>query len=100
MLELPSPQRRQKVCLRSNEGQLMNKTSIEWAIYTWNVLRGCSWTSPGYDHCYAEEIARRFGKAGQAYEGTYDYQADSWSGEVFFDTSTSWLNRSKCGSRS
>jgi protein gp37 len=62
----------------------MNKTGIEWCTYTWNCLRGCSWMSPGYDHCYAEQIARRFGHAGQAYEGAYDYEADSWSGQVFF----------------
>jgi protein gp37 len=62
----------------------MNKTGIEWCTYTWNVLRGCSWASPGCDHCYAEQIAKRFGKAGQPYEGCYDYQADSWSGEVKF----------------
>ena len=48
------------------------------------MLRGCSWASPGCNHCYAEQIAKCFGKAGQPYEGTYDYQADSWSGEVFF----------------
>jgi protein gp37 len=63
----------------------MNKTGIEWCTMTWNVLRGCSWASPGCDHCYAEAIAKRFGKPGQPYEGTYDYQADSWSGEIRFE---------------
>ena len=62
----------------------MNKTSIELATHTWNVLRGCSWASPGCDRCYTEQIAKRFGKAGLPYEGCYDYQADSWSGEVHF----------------
>jgi protein gp37 len=62
----------------------MNKTGIEWCSMTWNVLRGCSWASPGCDHCYAEQIAKRFGKPGLPYEGTYDYQADSWSGKVRF----------------
>lgn len=47
-------------------------------------MRGCSWASPGCDHCYAESIARRFGHAGQVFEGAYDYQAGSWSGQVTF----------------
>jgi protein gp37 len=43
------------------------KTTIEWtknddgsAGRTWNVVTGCDKTSPGCDHCYAENIARRF----------------------------------------
>jgi protein gp37 len=42
-------------------------TSIEWtrnddgsAGRTWNVVTGCDKVSPGCDHCYAENIARRF----------------------------------------
>jgi protein gp37 len=62
----------------------MNKTGIEWCSMTWNCLRGCSWASLGCDHCYAETIAKRFGKPGQPYEGTYDYSGKSWSGEVMF----------------
>ncbi len=62
----------------------MNKTGIEWATMSWNCLRGCSWASPGCNHCYAEAIARRFGRQGQPYEGCYDYQAGSWSGAVKF----------------
>ena len=62
----------------------MNMTSIEWCTMTWNCLRSCSWMSPGCDHCYAESIALRFGHAGQPFEGTYDYQANSWSGQFTF----------------
>jgi protein gp37 len=62
----------------------MNKTGIEWCSMTWNTLRGCSWASPGCNNCYAEAIAKRFGKPGQPYDGCYDYQADSWSGVVKF----------------
>jgi protein gp37 len=40
-------------------------TSIEWTNKTWNPVTGCTKVSPGCDHCYAENIARRFagGKA-------------------------------------
>ena len=62
----------------------MNKTGIEWATMTWNCLRGCSWVSSGCDLCYAETIAKRFGKPGQVFHGTYDYQTESWSGDLFF----------------
>lgn len=46
---------------------LSTKTSIEWTRNddgsegkTWNVVTGCDKISPGCDHCYAENIARRF----------------------------------------
>ncbi len=32
---------------------------IEWTGSTWNPITGCSKTSPGCDHCYAERMARR-----------------------------------------
>ena len=40
----------------------MNTNSgIEWTDgLTWNPIRGCSRTSPGCVHCYAEQIAARF----------------------------------------
>lgn len=38
----------------------MKKTKIEWCDYTWNPVEGCSWASPGCDHCYAAAMARRF----------------------------------------
>jgi len=46
---------------------MSTKTTIEWtknddgsAGRTWNVVSGCDKISPGCDHCYAENIARRF----------------------------------------
>lgn len=46
---------------------MSTKTTIEWtknddgsAGRTWNVVTGCDKVSPGCDHCYAENIARRF----------------------------------------
>lgn len=38
----------------------MNKTKIEWADMTWNVVTGCL---HGCDYCYARRIAERFGLA-------------------------------------
>lgn len=36
------------------------RTPIEWTDATWNPLRGCSRVSAGCEHCYAEQVARRF----------------------------------------
>ncbi len=45
----------------------MSTTTIEWARNadgtagrTWNPVTGCTKVSPGCEHCYAENIARRF----------------------------------------
>ncbi|MEU3899787.1 phage Gp37/Gp68 family protein [Streptomyces sp. NPDC045251] len=38
----------------------MTTTKIEWADRVWNPVTGCTKVSPGCDHCYAENIARRF----------------------------------------
>lgn len=38
------------------------KTGIEWTDSTWNPILGCSRVSEGCRHCYAEAIARRFGR--------------------------------------
>ncbi len=37
----------------------MAKTSIEWADYTFNHIRGCTEVSPACDHCYAREMSKR-----------------------------------------
>lgn len=37
----------------------MQDTSITWADWTWNPIRGCSRISPGCQHCYAEALAAR-----------------------------------------
>jgi len=35
------------------------KSDIEWTDYTWNPITGCSKTSAGCRHCYAEKMAFR-----------------------------------------
>ena len=39
----------------------MNSTKIRWATVTWNPVFGCSKVSAGFRHCYAEQLALRFG---------------------------------------
>lgn len=42
-----------------------DKTGIEWTDATWNPVTGCDHVSPGCDHCYAEQMAKRLaGRAG------------------------------------
>lgn len=40
-------------------------SSIEWTESTWNPVTGCTKTSPGCAHCYAERMARRLQAMGQ-----------------------------------
>ena len=43
-------------------GHLINGSQprgIEWTDATWNPVTGCTRTSPGCDHCYAERMAKR-----------------------------------------
>jgi protein gp37 len=35
-------------------------TNISWAHHTWNPWQGCTWASPGCDHCYMYAWAERF----------------------------------------
>lgn len=52
----------------------MNRTSIEWTDFTSNPLKfrnaagevvwGCVHASPGCQHCYAETLAKRYGRGG------------------------------------
>jgi protein gp37 len=37
------------------------KTSISWTDSTWNPTTGCTKVSAGCEHCYAEQIVRRWG---------------------------------------
>jgi protein gp37 len=62
----------------------MNKTGIEWCSMSWNVLRGCSWASPGCDRCYAEQIAVRFSKPGQPFQHVVDKDTKTWNGTLEF----------------
>ena len=39
-------------------------TKIEWCDHTFNPWYGCTKVSPGCDHCYAENITKRFKMAG------------------------------------
>lgn len=41
-------------------------SKIEWTSKTWNPVAGCTWASPGCDHCYAATMTRRLEKMGQA----------------------------------
>ena len=41
-------------------------TKIEWSDSVWNPLAGCTWASPGCDHCYAAVMARRLGFMAEA----------------------------------
>lgn len=43
----------------------MAKSTIEWTESTWNPVTGCTKTSPGCKHCYAERMAKRLHAMGQ-----------------------------------
>lgn len=38
---------------------MSSASRIEWTDATWNPVTGCTRTSPGCDHCYAERMAKR-----------------------------------------
>ncbi len=40
-------------------------SKIEWTEATWNPVTGCTKTSPGCGHCYAERMAKRLQAMGQ-----------------------------------
>lgn len=46
-----------------------DRTGISWTDATWNPIRGCSRVSEGCRNCYAENVAARFSRPGQPYEG-------------------------------
>jgi protein gp37 len=39
---------------------MSDRSPIEWADATWNLVRGCIKISPGCKNCYAERFAERF----------------------------------------
>lgn len=49
----------------------MSLTKIEWSDRVWNPVTGCTKVSPGCDHCYAENIARRFA-GGKSFPNGFD----------------------------
>ena len=44
---------------------MANRSDIEWTESTWNPLTGCTKTSLGCRHCYAERMAKRLKAMGQ-----------------------------------
>ena len=44
----------------------MAKSKIEWTEASWNPVTGCTKISPGCQNCYAERMAYRLQKMGQA----------------------------------
>ncbi|SLN77274.1 DUF5131 family protein [Oceanibacterium hippocampi] len=56
-------------------------SKIEWTDATWNPIRGCSRVSQGCVNCYAERVAARFSKPGQAYAGVIDRHG-RWNGRI------------------
>src|ERR1700687_5932608 len=45
---------------------MADTTHIEWTDATWNPVTGCTKISPGCKHCYAERLAHRLERMGQA----------------------------------
>lgn len=55
-----------------------DKSSIEWTDATWNPSTGCTHVSAGCDHCYAEVLALRLQRMGQAkYSNGFTYTEHS-----------------------
>ena len=45
---------------------MATNSHIEWTDATWNPVTGCTKISPGCKHCYAERLANRLQRMGQA----------------------------------
>lgn len=45
---------------------MATNSHIEWTDATWNPVTGCTKISPGCKHCYAERLANRLMRMGQA----------------------------------
>lgn len=43
---------------------MADNSRIEWTESTWNPVTGCTKTSPGCKHCYAERMAKRLAAMG------------------------------------
>lgn len=60
-----------------------DRTAIPWTDATWNPIVGCSKTSPGCAHCYAETMGRRLRAMGRPeYQDAHDGQG--WTGRTVF----------------
>ena len=62
---------------------MADRTTIEWTDATWNVVNGCSVTSPGCKHCYAMKQAHRVACRRGLTEKTAGGMV--WTGEVRFN---------------
>jgi protein gp37 len=52
---------------------MASNSPIEWTGSTWNPVTGCDKISPGCKHCYAEKLALRLQRMGQAnYQNGFD----------------------------
>lgn len=52
-------------------------SKIEWTDHTWNAWIGCEEINPACDHCYAREMAQRYGWAKWGPDGTRRITAPS-----------------------
>lgn len=87
MISEPQPPQQVDAANRAGKKKSMaERTTIEWTEATWNPTRGCSRVSEGCRNCYAESIAARFSKPGQAFEGlaTFQNHKPRWTGAVKF----------------
>ncbi len=59
----------------------MSPSAIEWCEESWNPIVGCSRSSPGCEHCYAERMAARLQAIGmRGYAGIVE--RGRWTGKV------------------
>lgn len=61
-----------------------DKTGIEWADATWNIVTGCSVISPGCENCYAMRDAAGRLQDKPSYKGLTNRHG-KWTGEVRFN---------------
>src|SRR5204862_4360809 len=59
-----SPQRRRPPAARTPGPNVAENTAIEWTDATFNPWWGCVRVSPACAHCYADQLARRYGHRG------------------------------------
>lgn len=72
---------------------MADTTGIEWTDSTWNVITGCSITSPGCRRCYAMKLAGTRLRNHTSREGLTKPSAAGpvWTGEVRFNLQ--WLDQ-------
>ena len=72
---------------------MADRTEIEWADATWNIITGCSPKSPGCKHCYAMRLAGTRLKHHPSRAGLTKMTKTGpvWTGEVRFNDQ--WLSQ-------